>query len=93
MKYKVGDYVRIKDDLEVGKLYSGGMSCSEGMKKLCGHIARIDYVLGDRMYRLNISGYYWIWTYEMLEPVQFSSDGKKDLQGRKEMPSSAEKLC
>lgn len=91
-KYKAGEYVRIKDDLEVGKLY-GSMSCSEGMKKLCGHIARIDYDLGSGMYRLNISGYYWIWTDEMLEPVQFSSDGKKDLQGRKEMPSSAEKLC
>lgn len=43
MKYKVGDKVRIRKDLENGKVY-GGCRFTEIMQNLCGKIARITEV-------------------------------------------------
>ena len=91
-KYKVGDYVRIREDLEAGQMYGGTMMLS-GMLNLRGHLARIISIDTNGNYCLSIGGYCWRWSGKMLEPVQFSTDGKKDLQSRKEMPPSAEKLC
>ena len=91
-KYKVGDYVRIRGDLVAGQMY-GGVMMLGGMLTLRGHLARIVSTEINGNYRLSIGGYYWQWSDKMLEPVQFPSDGKKDHQGKKKMPPSAEKLC
>ena len=91
-KYKVGDYVRIREDLKPMEKY-GHVVFASSLKGFCGHIGRVDYVDTDGTYWLNISGYYYWWSDEMLEPVQISPDEKKDYQGKKKMPPSAEKLC
>ena len=98
-RFKTGDYVRIKDDLEVGKIY-GKMRFTSEMKKLCGHIARIDFADWNGTYRLNIGGYYWMWGDDMLEPVSLSHTGNipefksDDLdQGKSKLMPTAENLC
>lgn len=63
MKYKVGDKVRIRKDLEVGKLY-GSCFFEEEMQNLAGKIARITEV-NKRDYCIASCDYYW--TDEMFE--------------------------
>lgn len=65
MKYKVGDKVKIRKDLEVGQAY-GSCLFKREMKNLCGEIARIIEVhehYGD--YCVASSSFYW--TDEMFE--------------------------
>ena len=92
MKYNVGDYVKIREDLAAGQMY-GGILMLGGMLNSRGHLARIMSIDENGNYILSIGGYYHRWSDKMLEPVQFSTDGKKDIQSRKEMPPSAEKIC
>jgi hypothetical protein len=54
MKYKVGDKVRIREDLEVGKIY--GRYFNKEMAKLKGKVVEIKDV-GSNSYC--IDGYYW----------------------------------
>lgn len=71
LKYKVGDKVKIRKDLKVGKLY-GTCFFTEGMKDLRGKITRITKV--NRMgYRIDSRSYYW--TDEMFEDVDVETQG------------------
>ena len=72
MKFKVGDKVRIREDLEVGKKY-GYYNIVEDMKKYEGKEFIIDEVRRN-YYRLKDENWY-SWTDEMLEPVE---EGGKD---------------
>ena len=80
MKYKIGDKVRIKSDLIVGKTYKGedGMdSCYvvQNMLKYQKQTATIIRVLGNgRGYKIDLDNGSCVWTYEMLED-SFLSDG------------------
>ena len=65
MKFKVGDKVRVREDLEVGKDY-GNYDVVEDMKKYKGKEFIINEVWRN-CYRLKDIGY--CWTDEMLEPV------------------------
>ena len=65
MKYKVGDKIRVRRDLVVGKTYRG-LDFLPGHKKECGKIFTIEYSDGE-YYRLNGSEYWW--SEEMLEEV------------------------
>lgn len=66
MKYKVGDKVRVKQDLKVYKHY-GNDIFTDGMRKYKGKIYEIEKVYVDR-YRFKNADYSW--TDEMLEPVK-----------------------
>ena len=72
MKFKVGDKVRVREDLEVGKDY-GNHDVVEDMKKYKGKEFIIDEVR-KHYYRLKDENWY-SWTDEMLEPVE---EGGKD---------------
>lgn len=63
MKYKVGDKVRVRSDLEKNKGY-GGWYTSEGMVKMRGEIVTIRGV-GSSAYELEEN--YLMWTDEMFE--------------------------
>lgn len=70
MKYKVGDKVRIREDLVAGGNYSGAIVVDD-MIDMCGSVATIERVYEE------LSGYYieedtksYLWTDEMLEPVE-----------------------
>ena len=65
MKYKVGDKVRIKRTLSAAIRY-GGVLVNTDMVKRGGEIATITKIYDDGY---NISGDYWFWNDEMLEPA------------------------
>nr|DAH22115.1 MAG TPA: Mind bomb SH3 repeat domain [Caudoviricetes sp.] len=66
MRYKVGDKVRVRSDLEKHKEY-GGWYTSEGMVKIRGEIVTIREVKSSS-YELEENDFRW--TDEMLEPVE-----------------------
>ncbi len=69
MKFKVGDTVRIRKDLQTKKYY-GKNSVTDEMLKYLGKSANIVGVTPQQEYSLDIDNRYWGWTDEMLEPVQ-----------------------
>lgn len=75
MKYKVGDRVRIREDLQPNVEYEGYYFVPD-MGDFKGEIATVIKVCGDG-YRINEDGGDWKWTDEMFEPVEFT---KKDLK-------------
>ena len=67
-KFKAGDTVRIREDLEV--LISYGSNCFvNSMNPYKGKTAKITSIV-DNEYKLDIDDEKWFWTPEMLEPVQ-----------------------
>lgn len=68
MKYKVGDKVKIKENLIVGKTY-GGLYLHDGAGRHIGEETIVTKVERDR-YRLAVDNSSRIWTGEMLEPVE-----------------------
>jgi hypothetical protein len=69
MKYKVGDKVRIRRDLEIGQLYDGCL-CTRGMQDLAGKvvcITEVHKIYGNHRYSIASSS--WYWTDEMFEEV------------------------
>jgi hypothetical protein len=65
MKYKVGDKVRIREDLKVGKMY-GDWDCSEDMAQCGGKIATIVRCCDD-FYKIDLEDNFYNWTDEMFE--------------------------
>ena len=65
MKYKVGDKVRVRKDLEPGNFYGKGYYISS-MDKFKGEKCVITEIW-DQSYQINNSEFWW--TDEMLEPV------------------------
>lgn len=57
MKYKVGDKVRVREDLEVGKSYNG-CYFESSMAKLKGKVVEI-VDLDDESYFIKEDKYYW----------------------------------
>lgn len=66
MKYKVGDKVKVRSDLRVGKRY-GEHTFAHDMFKFMGKIVTIESVW-EQSYRIEEDAYWW--TDEMLEPVE-----------------------
>lgn len=75
MKYKVGDKVRIREDLVMGGIYDGSVAVDD-MVDMCGNVVTIENIItiGRDDEAL---GYYikedpnsYLWTDEMFEPVE-----------------------
>lgn len=67
MKYKVGDRVRVRRDLEIGTQYGAYMFAS-GMVDYKGKIVTISAIeLNGPLYFIEEDGGGWRWTYEMFE--------------------------
>ena len=67
MKFKVGDQVKIREDLSLGKYYSVHLSRSMLSNK--GKEAKITYISPDNdTCHLDIDGDGWWWSEDMLEP-------------------------
>lgn len=78
MKFKVGDQVKIREDLSLGKYYSVHLSRSMLSNK--GKEAKITYISpDDGTCHLDIDGDDWWWSEDMLEP-HTSKIAKKDLR-------------
>ena len=78
MKFKVGDQVKIREDLSLGKYYSVHLSRSMLSNK--GKEAKITYISPDAdTCHLDIDSGNWWWSEDMLEP-HTSKIAKKDLR-------------
>ena len=73
MKYKVGDKVRIRKDLVVGRAY-GGLGCVPSHKEYCGRILTIEGSESGAYQLINGNGLWW--SEEMFEDV--SETGNED---------------
>ena len=70
MKYKVGDKVKIREDLRVEHLYGGRAWVTQGMYNLGGKIATIvDVSEHEGVYCIDLDNSSYIWTSEMFEDV------------------------
>jgi hypothetical protein len=66
--YKVGDKVKIREDLEVDKEYNG-LSFVKDMEKYKGKIATITEIpLVQHSYKIDIDNSAWYWIDDMLKP-------------------------
>lgn len=68
MKYKVGDKVKVREDLEIGETY-GGLTFSVQMREYRGQIVTIK-TADDDSYQIEEDELNWYWTDEMLEDVK-----------------------
>lgn len=68
MKYKVGDKVKVREDLEIGKTY-GELTFSTQMREYKGQIVTTE-TADDDSYQIEEDNQYWYWTDEMLEDVE-----------------------
>lgn len=71
MRYKVGDKVRVKENLQVGQVY-GNQEFVCYMEKYKGLVTQIKGVTTSNCYHLECDIKEWLWTDEMLEPVKFT---------------------
>ena len=81
MKYKVGDKVKVKEDLEMDEQYGEEYTTPEmvalgGEEGVIMHKGRVGY-------NLDIDDEEWVWTDEMLEPVGFPEEWS--IRGCKEL--------
>ena len=70
-KFKVGDKVKLRDDLEVGRDY-GGITFLDGMKYLQGKELIIDRISRQGNYILKEGRFYY--SEEMLEKINDTDD-------------------
>ncbi len=73
MEYKIGDVVRIKDDLQAGKKY-GGCVALIGMLKFRGKIDTIEDIDRDGDFYLSDNDNAYVWHKDMVEPVITEDD-------------------
>lgn len=77
MNYKVGDTVRIREDLEMGECQYGGCYIANEMTNYAGRIAYIREVTNN-CYYLDVDNKEWGWTDAMLEPVEVNNKNRKN---------------
>lgn len=69
MKYKVGDKVRIREDLVMGRNY-GGLVAVDDMTDMCGSVVTIERVGEVHGYYIKEDPDEYCWTDEMFEQVE-----------------------
>lgn len=67
MKYKVGDKVKVREDLKPNEYYDG-IRFDGNMQKMKGKTVTIEKVFSDKSYWIEECGF--LWTDEMLEDVE-----------------------
>lgn len=82
MNYKVGDVVRIKDDIQKGEKY-GGCNVIDNMLPFRGTIDIIENIDEDGDYYLANNNNPYVWNEGMLEPVEPKND--KEIKGENNM--------
>ena len=86
MKHKVGDKVKIRRDLQVGKIYNG-VAVVEEMVELAGKTATIEWVnedcYGDINYYLEEDKDGWYWTELMFDYAVTNADRIRNMSDEK----------
>ena len=84
MEYKIGDVVRIKDDLQAGKKY-GGCVALIGMLKFRGKIDTIENIDRDGDFYLSDNDNAYVWNKDMVEPIGLKDDLKEEMKEKNNM--------
>jgi hypothetical protein len=71
--FNVGDKVRVRHGLVYGKNYNG-IYCNEIMSRMCGEVLTIKCI---NTCSYNVKENYWVWSEEMLEPVNKNTKENK----------------
>lgn len=77
MEYKIGDLVKIREDLQVGEKY-GECSVIPDMLKFRGAVDTIEYIDKDGDYHLATYDNPYVWNKDMLEPALTINQAKMD---------------
>lgn len=77
MEYKIGDVVRIKDNLQLGEKY-GGCNVIDDMLKYRGMVDTIEYIDKEGDYHLANDNNPYVWNKDMLEPALTVKQAKMD---------------
>lgn len=80
MKYKVGDKVKVRNDLVVGKTYGYDVIFTDDMARYKGQVTTISRV-GNDFYKIKDDIYYWSWVDEMFEDVS-DDENNTTIDGR-----------
>ena len=84
MEYKIGDLVKVRDDLQEDKMY-GGCSSIEDMLKFRGTLDFIENIDEDGDYHLANNNNPYVWSEEMLEPIKIKDDLKHEIKKKNNM--------
>ena len=84
MKYKIGDVVRIKDDIQEGEKY-GELYVMDYMLPFRGTIDIIENIDEDGDYHLANNKNPYMWSEEMLEPIGLKDDLKEEMKEKNNM--------
>ena len=84
MEYKIGDVVRIKDDLQAGKKY-GECVALIGMLKFRGKIDTIENIDRDGDFYLSDNDNTYVWNKDMVEPIGLKDDLKEEMKEKNNM--------
>lgn len=76
-KFKVGDKVKIREDLEVDVVY-GGAIFMEDMKEYRGMVATIISIDYDGKFTIDLDNGKWFWTNKMFEGSKNTTTNKKE---------------
>lgn len=91
MKYKVGDKVRVRKDLEVGKYYDGIQFFSR-MKIMCGKETILRDITSDRVAKIDDEmGFNY--SFEMFEPVMTNLDKIKEMMNIEDVNGCGNPFC
>lgn len=77
MEYKIGDLVKIREDLQVGERY-GECSVISDMLQFRGLVDTIEYIDQDGDYHLATYNNPYVWNKDMLEPALTINQAKMD---------------
>lgn len=64
MSFKIGDKVKVREDLETGQYGKDGLLVLPDMLSNRGHVFEIETIIGDKMF---LKGSEWLWSPEMIE--------------------------
>ena len=84
VKYKIGDLVKVRDDLQEDKMY-GGCSSIDDMLKFRGTLDFIENIDDDGDYHLANNNNPYVWSEEMLEPVVIKNNSKHEMKEKNSM--------
>lgn len=91
MKYKVGDKVRIKKDLEVGECYDG-IEFLEKMAKMRGKVVTVRNTLGGKLLLVDEEKRF-VYSLEMFEPVITNFDKIKEMMNIEDVDGYSNPFC
>lgn len=91
MKFKIGDRVKVRKDLEVGKFYDG-MAFGEGMNTMRGKEVTIKEVIDDELAIID-DGMGYAYSFKMFEPITNLDKVKEEIRMEDILSDNCNAIC